>query len=155
MLLSWWESRLLASELATEIAFDEASRRGVDLIVLHAWSDMPILELPGLEFSALLSEEERSLSESLAGRADTLSRRDGAPRDRMRSTCARDHRKVRIRTACRCWQSRPRWSQPHDAGLGQQHSRARSQNAGDRRPAVMSLTLTGHEERWLSTRTAQ
>ncbi|MGO9351695.1 MAG: universal stress protein [Mycobacterium sp.] len=56
-----------ASELATEIAFDEASRRGVDLIALHAWSDMPILELPGLEFSALLSEEERSLSESLAG----------------------------------------------------------------------------------------
>ena len=50
-----------ASELATEIAFDEASRRGVDLIVLHAWSDMPILELPVLEFSALLSEEERSL----------------------------------------------------------------------------------------------
>jgi nucleotide-binding universal stress UspA family protein len=59
-----------ASELATEIAFDEASRRGVDLIVLHAWSDMPILELPGLEFSALLSEEERSLSESLAGRRE-------------------------------------------------------------------------------------
>jgi nucleotide-binding universal stress UspA family protein len=56
-----------ASELATEIAFDEASRRGVELIALHAWSDMPILELPGLEWSALLSEEERSLSESLAG----------------------------------------------------------------------------------------
>ncbi len=56
-----------ASELATEIAFDEASRRGVDLIALHAWSDMPILELPGLESSALLSEEERILSESLAG----------------------------------------------------------------------------------------
>ena len=56
-----------ASELATEIAFDEASRRGVDLIALHAWSDMPILELPGLDWPALLSEEERSLSECLAG----------------------------------------------------------------------------------------
>jgi nucleotide-binding universal stress UspA family protein len=56
-----------ASELATEIAFDEASRRGVDLIALHAWSDVPILELPGLDWSAMVSEEERSLAESLAG----------------------------------------------------------------------------------------
>jgi nucleotide-binding universal stress UspA family protein len=56
-----------ASELATEIAFDEASRRGVDLIALHAWSDVPILELPGLDSSAAVSEEERSLAESLAG----------------------------------------------------------------------------------------
>jgi len=55
-----------ASELATEIAFDEASRRGVDLIALHAWSDVPILELPGLEWSAMVSEED-SLAESLAG----------------------------------------------------------------------------------------
>ncbi len=56
-----------ASELATEVAFDEASRRGVDLIALHAWSDVPILELPGLDWSAMVSEEERSLAESLAG----------------------------------------------------------------------------------------
>lgn len=28
------------SGLAAEIAFDEASRRGVDLVALHAWSDM-------------------------------------------------------------------------------------------------------------------
>jgi nucleotide-binding universal stress UspA family protein len=56
-----------ASELATEIAFDEASRRGVDLIALHAWSDVAILELPDLDWSAMVSEEERSLAESLAG----------------------------------------------------------------------------------------
>jgi len=56
-----------ASELATEVAFDEASRRGVDLIALHAWSDVAILELPGLDWSAMVSEEERSLAESLAG----------------------------------------------------------------------------------------
>lgn len=29
-----------ASEAATELAFDEASRRGVDLVALHAWSDL-------------------------------------------------------------------------------------------------------------------
>ncbi|HSA42035.1 MAG TPA: universal stress protein, partial [Mycobacterium sp.] len=32
-----------ASEAATEIAFDEASRRGVDLIALHAMSDSDVL----------------------------------------------------------------------------------------------------------------
>src|ERR1700721_3255927 len=37
-----------ASELATEIAFDEASRRHVGLIALHAWSDKELAELPGV-----------------------------------------------------------------------------------------------------------
>ncbi|HET9876695.1 MAG TPA: universal stress protein, partial [Mycobacterium sp.] len=32
-----------ASELATAVAFDEASRRGVELIALHAWSDIEAL----------------------------------------------------------------------------------------------------------------
>jgi nucleotide-binding universal stress UspA family protein len=56
-----------ASELATAIAFDEASRRGVDLVALHAWSDVTVFELPGLDWSAVGSEAERSLAESLAG----------------------------------------------------------------------------------------
>jgi nucleotide-binding universal stress UspA family protein len=56
-----------ASELATAIAFDEASRRGVDLIAVHAWSDFEIFELPGLDWAAVKAEEERSLAERLAG----------------------------------------------------------------------------------------
>ena len=56
-----------ASELATAIAFEEASRRHVDLIALHAWSDKEIFELPGLDWSAVKAEEERLLSEALAG----------------------------------------------------------------------------------------
>ncbi len=56
-----------ASELATAIAFDEASRRGVELIALHAWSDVEVLELPGLDWAAVESEAERSLAERLAG----------------------------------------------------------------------------------------
>ena len=35
-----------ASELAAAIAFDEASRRGVELVALHAWSDVEVIELP-------------------------------------------------------------------------------------------------------------
>jgi nucleotide-binding universal stress UspA family protein len=56
-----------ASELATAIAFDEASRRGVDLMALHAWSDVAVLDLAGLDWSAVEGEAERSLAESLAG----------------------------------------------------------------------------------------
>lgn len=56
-----------ASERATAIAFDEASRRGVDLVAVHAWSDVTVFELPGLDLSAMASEAERSLAERLAG----------------------------------------------------------------------------------------
>ena len=56
-----------ASELATAIAFDEASRRGVDLRALHAWTDAQVLELPGLDWKLVQAEAERSLAERLAG----------------------------------------------------------------------------------------
>ncbi|HTY32171.1 universal stress protein [Mycobacterium sp.] len=56
-----------ASELATAIAFDEASRRGVELEALHAWSDVQVLELPGFDWAAVKDEAERSLAERLAG----------------------------------------------------------------------------------------
>lgn len=56
-----------ASEAATAIAFDEASRRGVDLVAVHAWSDMSFYELPGCEVTALRREAEETLGERLAG----------------------------------------------------------------------------------------
>ncbi|WP_419538666.1 universal stress protein [Mycobacterium colombiense] len=56
-----------ASELATEIAFDEASRRGVDLVALHAWSDAAVVEVFEIDWPAVEGEAERSLAESLAG----------------------------------------------------------------------------------------
>lgn len=56
-----------ASELATAIAFDEASRRGVDLRAVHAWSDAEILDLGGLDWPTLQIESEQVLAERLAG----------------------------------------------------------------------------------------
>jgi nucleotide-binding universal stress UspA family protein len=53
-----------ASDLALAIAFDEASRRGVELTALHAWSDVAVYQLPWLEWK---SEAERTLAEYLAG----------------------------------------------------------------------------------------
>ncbi len=55
-----------ASELATEIAFDEASRRGVELIALHACSDTA-LQFGDLDWSAVKSQRAELLSERLAG----------------------------------------------------------------------------------------
>jgi len=37
------------------------------LMVVHAWSDAEIFELPGLDWAAVKTEEERSLAERLAG----------------------------------------------------------------------------------------
>jgi nucleotide-binding universal stress UspA family protein len=56
-----------ASEQATAIAFDEASRRRVDLNALHAWSDVQVLEMPGFDWQVVKAEAERSLAERLAG----------------------------------------------------------------------------------------
>ena len=55
-----------ASELATAIAFDEASWRAVELVALHAWidADWPI---PGVDRSAATSAAHETLAERLAG----------------------------------------------------------------------------------------
>ena len=60
------------SELATRIAFDEASRRGVGLVALHAWSDMGPLDFgrPGqapIEWANFQTREEEVLAERLSG----------------------------------------------------------------------------------------
>ncbi|MFV8049325.1 universal stress protein [Mycobacterium sp. 48b] len=55
-----------ASEFATEIAFDEASRRGVELVVVHTWSDLNF-EFPDVKWEDLSAEAERALAEQLAG----------------------------------------------------------------------------------------
>ena len=56
-----------ASELATAIAFDEASWRGVDLAALHVWRDSDMSTDVGMEWSALQSAADRTLAECLAG----------------------------------------------------------------------------------------
>jgi len=56
-----------ASELATAIAFDEASWRGVELVALHAWSDAESSELPTPQWSVVCPGAEEELAERLAG----------------------------------------------------------------------------------------
>jgi nucleotide-binding universal stress UspA family protein len=56
-----------ASELATAIAFDEASRRGVGLLALHACSDVGVLSILGTERRQHEVEGREVLAERLAG----------------------------------------------------------------------------------------
>lgn len=56
-----------ASEVGTAIAFDEASRRRVGLVALHAWSDLDVSEWPGIDWPATQSMAEEVLAERLAG----------------------------------------------------------------------------------------
>lgn len=56
-----------ASLLATEIAFEEAARRGVDLVAVHAWGDTSMFDMPGIDWTALMQGEEEVLAERLAG----------------------------------------------------------------------------------------
>lgn len=56
-----------ASEAATAVAFDEASRRGVGLVVLHAWSDVSVIAAPGMDWSAYTQEGHEIVAQRLAG----------------------------------------------------------------------------------------
>ncbi|WP_406817876.1 universal stress protein [Mycobacterium sp. M23085] len=71
-----------ASELALEIALDEASRRGVELTAFHAWSDAAVFQLPWVEWA---EEAERSLAEYLSGW------RERYPDVKVRRLVALDH----------------------------------------------------------------
>jgi nucleotide-binding universal stress UspA family protein len=56
-----------ASELATAIAFEEASLRGTRLVALHAWRDADMAHIPSTEEGALKSAAEETLAERLSG----------------------------------------------------------------------------------------
>ena len=56
-----------ASEAATALAFDEASHRGVGLLALHAWSDVGVFPILGMDWRDSEREGQEILAERLAG----------------------------------------------------------------------------------------
>ena len=59
-----------ASVEATKVAFAQASRRGVDLVAVHAWSDDSLFAVPGVDWAAVAVGEEEVLAERLAGMSE-------------------------------------------------------------------------------------
>lgn len=59
-----------ASVEATALAFAEASRLGVDLVAVHAWSDDSLFAVPGVDWAAVVVGEEEILSQRLAGMSE-------------------------------------------------------------------------------------
>ena len=55
-----------ASASATAIAFEEASRRGVELVVMRAWTDVGAEAMPDVDWPVLKSLEVKILAEHLA-----------------------------------------------------------------------------------------
>lgn len=56
-----------SSEAAIGFAFAEASRRGVDLVALHAWSDVALFSFLGMDWHKLEDQGHEILGERLAG----------------------------------------------------------------------------------------
>ena len=56
-----------ASEAATALAFDEASRRRVGLTALHAWSDVGVFPVLGMDWHTYRDERTEVLGERLTG----------------------------------------------------------------------------------------
>ncbi len=56
-----------ASEAATAVAFDEASRRGVELVAVHVWSDVGVFPILGMDWHDREKEGQEILAERLAG----------------------------------------------------------------------------------------
>lgn len=56
-----------ASEAAIALAFDEAARRGVDLVALHAWSDVGVFPVLGMDWRQYEDQGLEVLAERLAG----------------------------------------------------------------------------------------
>lgn len=59
-----------SSEAATRLAFEEAALRGVDLVAMHAWSDIGGAALFDLDWQVYEEEAGAALAERLAGRQE-------------------------------------------------------------------------------------
>ena len=80
------------SELATAIAFDEASRRHVDLIALHAWTEFGVGDFLGMNWLAMKASEDAALAERLAGWQENYPGRGHPSPGRLRSPGPRARR---------------------------------------------------------------
>ena len=135
------------SELATAIAFDEASRREVGLTALHAWSDVSVFDeivtRAGRSWAELRAVEDEALAERLAGWGERY------PDVSVRRLVVRDEPARQLVDQSECGsargprQSRPRRIRRNVVGLHQRRSGAVGPRAGHRcTPTAGLIVLT-------------
>lgn len=56
-----------SSDLGTRIAFEEASARRVELVAVHAWSDVDLREVPDVDWDAVAQGKVKLLEKRLSG----------------------------------------------------------------------------------------
>ena len=129
-----------ASVAATALAFDEASRRGVDLIALHAWSDLSYSPY-AIADQSLRGAGARDPRRTSRGLARPLPRRHGAPADRHRPARALADRRLTAGPTGGGRQPRPRRLHRDAAGIGPAPPSSTPRTAGHRRAAAL---MSGH-----------
>jgi nucleotide-binding universal stress UspA family protein len=134
-----------ASEQATALAFDEASRRNVPLLALHAWSDVAVFPALGMDWHKYEDQGREALGERLAGWQEQYPE----VTVRRRLYCDRPaplaHRGIPPRSTCdrrQPWARRIRW---HAARFSELRRRSIGICARDRRPKLSPVLLIGRQ----------
>ena len=131
-----------ASEAATALAFDEASRRGVELVALHAWSDVGVFPVLGMDWRQYEDEGHEVLGERLAGWQEqypdvTVRRRIVC--DQPARWLIDESEQAQLVVVG----SRGRGGFPRQAvGFGQLRGGPSGEGSGDRRPSAVELEMS-------------
>ena len=145
-----------ASEAATAIAFEEASRRGVGLMALHAWTDLRVSDFkelfPNFDWDAQLADEEETLAERLAGWHERYPDVGIRRRIEIGDPATSADRGVRTGTTDCGRQPRPRRVRWHVAGIGRGGGGQQGQDPGDRGASVLTAAVVGWLNQQMSMR---
>jgi nucleotide-binding universal stress UspA family protein len=79
-----------SSELATRIAFEEAAVRGVELVAVHAWSDVDLREVAGVDWDEVAQRKVKLLDKRLSAWCKTY------PDVKVRRVVVRDQPAVHL-----------------------------------------------------------
>lgn len=135
-----------ASELATAIAFDEASRRNVDLVALHAWSDVDVSEVARNRLAGNSVDGRAGAGRAVGGLAGAVSQRSHNPRGGARSAGPPARPTLRGSPAGRGRQPGPRRLRRNAGGVGRRNRCSAGADAGHRGTRVADLGSAANDK---------
>lgn len=135
-----------ASELATAIAFDEASRRNVDLVALHAWSDVDSVGVARNRLAGNSVDGRAGAGRAVGGLAGAVSQRSHNPRGGARSAGPPARPTLRGSPAGRGRQPGPRRLRRNAGGVGRRNRCSAGADAGHRGTRVADLGSAANDK---------